>query len=88
MKIKLVRTGGLLPVTKEAVGEVDWSEKEFGDLMLAIGTKEDADSPARDQVYHILEAKGKTFSIDLTKIPKAYRPAFNKIISNLKTVKF
>jgi hypothetical protein len=88
VKIKLIRTGGLLPVTKEAVGDVDWSEKEFGELMLAIGTGGDSDSSARDQVYHILEANGKSFPIDLTKIPKAYRPVFDMIISNFKTVKF
>jgi hypothetical protein len=88
MKIKLVQTGGLLPVKKEASLEVPWSDDDFQNLISKIKETNVKDSPARDAIGYILEANGKETSIDIKKIPKQHLPIFNDLKKNLTIIKF
>ncbi len=40
MKISLIRTGGIVPIVKKANTEVDWSEDELEELVIASRTDE------------------------------------------------
>jgi hypothetical protein len=88
MKIKLIQTGGLLPIKKEASAEVTWSDDELDHLISEIKTKDTINSPIRDAIYHILEVNGKEISIDLNKIPKQHKPIFNNLKKKLTIIKF
>lgn len=58
MKIKLQRLGGLLPVTREATTEVDWTDGEFQQLLKSIRSEEDKDTLSRDVTCDYLEVGG------------------------------
>lgn len=88
MKIKLVQSGGFLPVTKVAVADVDWSDDEWGNLISVIGENEKIDSPARDALYHTLEANGKEVPVNLSKTPEAFRGVIEDLRAKLIIVKF
>jgi hypothetical protein len=88
MKIKLIQTGGLLPIKKEASAEVTWSDDELDHVISEIKTEDTINSPMRDAIYHILEVNGKEISIDLNKIPKQHKPIFNNLIKKLTIIKF
>lgn len=87
MKIKFVQTGGLVPITKEATAEVDWSTVEFDGLLKVIGIEEERDSLVRDAIYTLLEGNGKSVAIDLSKLPVKYKSTFANLLANLKIVK-
>lgn len=88
MKIKLKRSGGILPVKKEAVKEVDWTDDDIEDLIHAAGRKEEPMQRGRDTTGYSLELENKSFPIDLDKIPSKYKNVFEQLKSNLKPVKF
>jgi hypothetical protein len=87
MNIKLVQTGGLLPITKEASADIDWSDAEFENLLNVIGLEEDPNSSVRDAVYTILEGNGRSVWIDLSKLPAKYKSTFANLTANFTIVK-
>ncbi|MDB5247396.1 MAG: hypothetical protein JWQ40_1790 [Segetibacter sp.] len=87
MKITLLRTGGILPLTKKAEKEVDWSEEETGKLIDAIKVEDDSPGTMRDATTYQLMNNAGTFSIDLEKVPAKYKKTFEDLKDNLKVVK-
>lgn len=83
MKIKLVRTGGFIPVTKVAETEVDITDMELYSLIEAIQT-----DPSRPKIKdgHSYElAFGDTSSpVDLEKVPPEFKDLFDRLKNNLK----
>lgn len=88
MKIKLVQTGGLLPLKKEASTDVPWSDEDLQNLLFEMKIKETKNSLSRDAIYYILEANGNETSIDLNKVPKQHRPVFDELKKKLTIIKF
>jgi hypothetical protein len=86
MKIKLIRTGGFIPVTKEAETEVNLSDKQLKSLLSAIQPDRVA-SPVKDGHYYLLKIGTSSTSIDLEKVPEEYKAIFSKLKSDLKIVK-
>jgi len=86
MKIKLVRTGGFIPITKAAEAEADLSEKDLASLLKII--KSDPSAPrVKDGNYWELTVGGITTPINPEKVPVKYKALFEKLKSNLKVVK-
>lgn len=88
MEIKLKRSGGIISIKKEAVKQVDWSEKELDDLIDTIKRKEEPLTRGRDMTGYFVEVNDKVTPIDLDKIPAKYKAAFKSLKNNLKPVKF
>jgi hypothetical protein len=86
MKIKLIRTGGFLPITKAAETEVNLSFKELDSLLLII----QPDPVARrikDGNYYELAVGPRNSPVDLEKVPEEYRELFSKLKKDLKIIK-
>jgi hypothetical protein len=86
MKIKLTRTGGFLPITKEAEADVNLSDKQVAKLMEVIQPDRIA-SPIKDGHYYILSIGTKSAAVDLEKVPDEYKALFSKLKDNLKIMK-
>jgi hypothetical protein len=86
MKIKLIRTGGFIPVTKEAEADVDMSDIQVKQLLETIQPDRVA-SPIKDGHYYLLEVGTKSTSIDLEKVPDEYRDLFSRLKDDLKIIK-
>ncbi len=84
MKIKLLVSGGFIPVSKEAVIDADISDTDWNELISAIEVENNSNSKARDSKYVILEAKGRSVLINPDKVPIKYKPLFSKLFNNLK----
>lgn len=83
MKIRLVRSGGFLPVTKVAETEVNLTEKEIDGLLKAI--KHDPSAPRiKDGNYFELTVGDKSIPVDLDKVPEKYRTLFTRLKNDLK----
>ena len=87
MHITLVRTGGIIPMTKKAEKAVDWSEEEMSNLLKHIEQKEDVAGQMRDGSGYQLINNAGTFSIDLEKVPAKYKKTFDELKDNLTIVK-
>lgn len=88
MKIKLIETGGILPVTKEASAEVDWTSVESEEIIKKITVSNTEINPGlRDGIDHILEINGKEISINLNKADGKFAAIFNELKSKLKIIK-
>ena len=88
MKIKLIQSGGLLPVTREAVSEVNWTKEEISKLLKRISLKANPGAMAiRDGIDHTIEIDDKEVAVDLNRASGKYAETFNQLRSNLKTVK-
>lgn len=87
MHITLLRTGGIIPVTKKAEKEVEWSDEEMKELVKTI--KNDAADPGqkRDATGYLLINNAGTFHIDLEKVPAKYKKTFEELKDNLKIEK-
>ena len=86
MKIKLIRTGGFIPITKVAETEVDFSDQELIRLIEVI--KHDTLAPRiKDGNNYQLSAGSRNTQVDLEKVPEEYRKLFNKLKSELKIIK-
>jgi hypothetical protein len=83
MKIKLIRTGGFIPVTRTAETEIDISDVEIDRLLQIIRPDPDA-RRIKDGNYYELTVGLKSTPVDLEKVPDEYRPLFNKLKSDLK----
>jgi len=88
MKIKLVQSGGLLPVTKEALTEVDWTKEECENILSQIALKDNNySSPVRDGIDYTIEINNKEVGVDLEKATGKYAEIFAQLKKNLKIVK-
>jgi hypothetical protein len=86
MKIKLIRTGGFIPVTKVAETEVNLSDHELATLLVTI--KSDPSAPRiRDGNYYELTVDNQSTPVDLEKVPDEYKYLFSKLKSDLKIIK-
>lgn len=88
MKIKLVQSGGILPIKKEATADVPWSDDDLQDLLSKSKSRESNNLLARDAIYYTLEANGNETSIDMSKVPKQHLPVFNDLKKKLTIIKF
>lgn len=86
MKIKLIRTGGFMPVTRMAETEVDLTDRELTRLLEII--RADPGAPRiKDGQYYELAFGTKSKLVDLEKVPEDYKPLFNKLKSDLRIIK-
>lgn len=86
MKIKLIRTGGFIPVTKTAETEINISDSEMGVLLKVIHA--DPESPRiKDGSYYELAVGSSSTPVDLNKVPEEYRDLFIKLKEDLKIIK-
>ena len=86
MKIKLIRTGGFIPVTKAAETEVNLSDREMNRLLEII--QPDTDAPRiKDGNYYELTIGNNRTPIDLEKVPDEYKELFTRLKSELKIIK-
>ena len=86
MKIKLIRTGGFLPITKEAETEVNLSDTQVKQLLEVI-QPDRISSPVKDGHYYLLEIGTSSTSIDLEKVPAEYKALFSKLKNDLRIIK-
>ena len=88
MKIRLVQSGGFLPVTKVAVTEVDWTKEEGEDFLSEIAVDDSKkSSQVRDGIDHTIEIDDKEVTVDLKKASGKYAEIFEELKNNLKIVK-
>ncbi len=88
MKIKLIQTGGILPVTREATTQVDWTAEESEAMLKKITLSPgEITAQVRDGMDHILEIDGKEVSVDITKAAGKFAAVLGDLKSNLKIVK-
>lgn len=86
MKIKLIRTGGFIPITKVAESEVNLSDKELASLLVII--KPDSDAPRiKDGNYYELTVGSASTPVDLEKVPDEYKALFSKLKNDLRIIK-
>jgi hypothetical protein len=86
MKIKLIRTGGFIPVTKEAEAYVDMSDIQVKHLLESM-RPDRIPSPVKDGHYYLLEIGTNSTSIDLEKAPDEYKDLFIRLKDELKIIK-
>lgn len=88
MKIKLIETGGILPITKVASAEVDWTSTECEAMLkkIAVLNTKDA-SGVRDGKDHILEINGKEITINLNKADGKFAAVLDELKTKLKIIK-
>ena len=87
MRIKLIQSGGLLALTKEADADVNWTQDETDNLEKQIALPADYSSAIRDGFNYTLEINSKEININLTKVPPKYSEIFDNLKKNLKIVK-
>jgi hypothetical protein len=86
MKIKLIRTGGFIPVTKVAETEVSLTVKELDTLLEVI--QPDPDAPRiKDGNYYELAVGSRSKPVDLEKVPDEYKALFSKLKNDLRIIK-
>jgi hypothetical protein len=86
MKIKLIRTGGFIPVTKVAETEVDLSENEMNRLLEAIKPDPSA-RRIKDGNYYEITVGSSSSPVDMDKVPNKYKDLFSRLKSDLKIQK-
>jgi hypothetical protein len=86
MKIKLIRTGGFIPVIKAAETDVNLSDKELVSLLEVIRTDPSAQRIKDGNCYEIKVGNNST-PVDLDKVPEKYSSLFTKLKSDLKIIK-
>jgi len=86
MKIKLVRTGGFIPVTKAVETEVNLTDQELNKLLKIIksGT---SSYRVKDANYYELTVGKSSTSVDLEKVPDEYKALFSKLKNDLRIIK-
>jgi hypothetical protein len=86
MKIKLIRTGGFIPVIKAAEIEVSLTDKELDRLLEIIRPDPSAPKIKDGNSYELTVGSNRT-PIDLEKVPDEYKTLFSKLKSDLKIIK-
>lgn len=86
MKIKLVRSGGFIPVTKVAETEVNLTDKELVRLLKIIH-HDPAAPKIKDGNYFEITVGDKSTPVDLDKVPEEYKTLFTKLKDDLKIMK-
>jgi hypothetical protein len=85
MIIKLIRTGGFIPLAKEADADVDISAKELATLLEKI--QSDPDAPrVKDGTSYAITVGNETKAVDLDKVPVKYQALFSKLKKDLKII--
>ena len=86
MKIKLVRTGGFIPITKSAEADLDLSDKQ---LTILLGIIESNPSAVRikDGNYWEITVGDVVTPVDLEKVPDEFKGIFDKLKGELKIIK-
>lgn len=88
MKIKLVQSGGFLPVTKEAVTEADLSKEECENMLKQIAvTAKHKSSLVRDGIGYTIELNNKEIDIDIEKASGKSAEILEYLKKNMKIVK-
>ena len=87
MLITLVRNGGIIPITKKAEKEVDWTEDEINKLLKVSQNADEGPGQMRDSAAYQLQTYAGTFPIDLDKVPAKNKKTFEELKDNLKIVK-
>jgi hypothetical protein len=86
MIIRLIRTGGFIPVTKVSETKVDFSDQELANLLVTI--KHDTAAPKiKDGQYYELNVGTDSTPIDLEKVPDKYKDLFDRMKSKMKIIK-
>ena len=86
MKIKLIRTGGLIPVTKISETEVTLTEKELISLLDSLQPEPAAHRIKDGNYYEVTVGKYRS-PVDLEKVPDRYKELFSKLKSDLRIIK-
>jgi len=86
MKIKLIRTGGFIPLTKMAEAEVNFSENELVRLIEII-KPDPAAQRVKDGSYYQLTFGSGSAPVDLEKVPEEYKELFSKLKNDMRIVK-
>lgn len=86
MKIKLIRTGGFIPVTKAAETELNISDKELVKLLDTLQPDPSA-RRIKDGSYYNVTVGNRSTPVDIDKVPEEYKALFSKLKSNLKIIK-
>jgi hypothetical protein len=87
MKITLVRSGGIIPMTKKSEKEVDWSDDELHTILQSITVERKSPGLARDANSYSLQVGDRTIAVDWDKIPKKYQQLFDEMKDGLKIEK-
>ncbi len=88
MKIKLVQSGGFLPVTKEAITDADLTKEECESMLKQIAvTAKHKSSPIRDGIGYTIEINNKEIDIDIEKASGKSAKILAHLKKNLKIVK-
>lgn len=86
MQITLTRSGGIIPVTKKAEADVNWTEEQLKELRTIIETKSE-DGMMRDNTSYTLSYNDERFPVDLSRLPSKYKKTFDSLKDHLKIVK-
>jgi len=86
MEIALLRTGGIIPMVKQAKEDVAWTESEMNELLDRIRIEGDA-GKKRDGTSYQLLYNNETFTVDIDKVPAKYKKVFDRLKENLQIVK-
>ena len=86
MKIKLIRTGGFIPITKAVETEVNMTDKEM-DRLLQVIQRDPVSPRIKDGSYYELTVGSSSTPVDLEKVPDDYKTLFSKLKNELKIVK-
>ncbi len=87
MKITLVRSGGFIPLKKQAETEVNWTEDEIVLLRNAVQPSSPKPGNIRDGIDYRLQYDDKSFVIDWQKIPTKYKAVLEKLKGKLTVEK-
>ena len=83
MKIQLVRTGGIIPVTKQSEADINWTEADVQQLKKAAGSTALDPGKTRDGVYYHIQTEFEKFAIDWPKIPSKHRNILERLKDKL-----
>ncbi|HEY5124062.1 MAG TPA: hypothetical protein VIK14_10030 [Ignavibacteria bacterium] len=86
MKIKLIRTGGFIPITKAAETDVNLTDKELTGLLKIIQS-EPAVPHIKDGNYYELTVGSNSTPVDLEKVPDEYKDLFSRLKNDLRIIK-
>ncbi len=83
MKVRLVRTGGIIPVRKQSEIDVSWTEADVQQLRNEAESTVSSPGKTRDGIFYHLETGDKSFVVDWSKIPSKFRSTLEKLKDKL-----